>query len=85
MTGILHILGGFQIGGKSMSGRTTLSILLGIFEVFLGGVFVIFQGGQSQLIYTVAIIWALLGGTLLLGDAYRQYCELTTQQREIFR
>ena len=73
LTGIMHILGGFQIGGKAMHGRTKLSIILGFFEVILGGVFVIFQGGQSQILYTVAIIWALLGGIFLLSDAYRQY------------
>jgi uncharacterized membrane protein HdeD (DUF308 family) len=73
LSGILHILGGFQIGGRSMQGRTTLSIMLGIFEVFLGGVFIIFQGGQSQIVYGIAIGWALIGGVLLLSDAYRQY------------
>jgi uncharacterized membrane protein HdeD (DUF308 family) len=73
LSGILHILGGFQIGGRSMHDRTKLSILLGVFEVFLGGIFVIFHGGQSQIMYTIAIIWALLGGILLLSDAYRQY------------
>jgi len=73
LSGILHILGGFRVGGKAMQGRTTLSVLLGIFEVFLGLVFVIFHGGQSQIMYTIAIIWALLGGILLLSDAYRQY------------
>jgi uncharacterized membrane protein HdeD (DUF308 family) len=73
LSGILHILGGFQIGGNSMRGRTKLSIILGIFEVFLGGVFILFQGGQSQIMYAVAIVWALTGGVLLLRDAYHQY------------
>ena len=73
LTGIVHILGGFQIGGKSMHGRTELSILLGVFEVFLGGALILYQGGDSPVLYTVAIIWALLGGILLLSDAYRQY------------
>jgi uncharacterized membrane protein HdeD (DUF308 family) len=73
LSGILHILGGFRIGGQAMQGRTTLSIFLGILEVFLGGVFILFHGGQSQIMYAIAIIWALIGGILLLGDAYRQY------------
>ena len=73
LTGIMHILGGLQIGGKAMRGRTTLSIFLGVFEVFLGGVLVIFQGGQSQIMYAVGIIWAFLGGAFLFYDAYRQY------------
>jgi uncharacterized membrane protein HdeD (DUF308 family) len=73
LSGILHILGGLQVGGKAMQGRTTLAIMLGILEVFLGGVFIIFQGGQSQIMYGIAIGWALIGGVLLLRDAYRQY------------
>jgi uncharacterized membrane protein HdeD (DUF308 family) len=73
LTGILHILGGFQIGGRSMHGRTTLSIILGVFEVIFGGALMIFQGGPSPILYGIAIIWALLGGILLLTDALRQY------------
>lgn len=73
LSGIMHILGGFQVGRQAMQGRTTLSILLGIFEVFLGGVFVIFQGGQTPIMYAIAIAWAMIGGVILLGDAYRQY------------
>ena len=73
LTGILHILGGFQIGGKAMRGRTGLSILLGVFEVMGGGALMIFQGGPSPILYGIAIIWALLGGILLLSDASRQY------------
>ena len=73
LSGIMHILGGFKVGRQAMQGRTTLSIILGIFEVFLGGVFVIFHGGQTPIMYAIAIAWAMIGGVMLLGDAYRQY------------
>jgi uncharacterized membrane protein HdeD (DUF308 family) len=73
LTGILHILGGLQIGGRAMRGRTELSIMLGVIEVILGGVLMLFQGGPSPILYGFTIIWALLGGILLLGDAFRQY------------
>ena len=73
LTGILHILGGFQIGGKAMHARTELSIFLGVFEVILGGVLLLFQGSPSPILYGIAIIWALFMGIFLLGDALRQY------------
>jgi uncharacterized membrane protein HdeD (DUF308 family) len=75
LTGILHILGGFQIGGRAMHDRTELSILLGVFELFLGGGLILLHVGQSPILYTLAIIWALFGGILLLSDAFRQYKE----------
>jgi len=75
LTGILHILGGFQIVGWSMHGRTALSVMLGLFEVFLGGALMLLQGGQSPILYTIATIWAMLGAIFLLSDAYRQYRE----------
>ena len=75
LTGTLHILGGFQIGGKAMHGRTELSIMLGVFELFLGGALILLHVGQSPILYTLAIIWALFGGILLFSDAFRQYRE----------
>ncbi|MGD9092483.1 MAG: DUF308 domain-containing protein [Anaerolineales bacterium] len=48
LSGIVHILGGFQIGGAAMRGRSTLSIFLGILEVFLGGAFVIFRAVKAK-------------------------------------
>jgi uncharacterized membrane protein HdeD (DUF308 family) len=73
LTGILHILGGFQFYGVSMHGRTVLSVMLGIFEILLGGALMLLQKGQSPLLYAIAIVWAMLGGIFLFGDALRQY------------
>ena len=36
LTGFLHVVGGFRIGKQAERGRTSLSILLGIFEFVLG-------------------------------------------------
>jgi uncharacterized membrane protein HdeD (DUF308 family) len=72
LTGILHIIGGFQFGRKAMLGRTGLSIALGIFEVILGSIVLFSHIGTSQITFTVSTIWALLAGALLFVDAFRQ-------------
>jgi uncharacterized membrane protein HdeD (DUF308 family) len=74
LTGIIHMVGGFQIGNleKLGRGRTWVSTSLGVFEVILGGLVLWSHTGTSQLVYIVAMIWALLGGTFLFIDAFRQ-------------
>lgn len=44
-----------------------------VVEVILGGELIFFQGSTPPALYGIAIIWALVGGVLLLRDAYRQY------------
>jgi uncharacterized membrane protein HdeD (DUF308 family) len=72
LTGILHVIDGFQYGRKAMLGRTGLSTALGIFEVILGGIVLFSHTGTSQIVYILATIWALLAGSLLFVDAFRQ-------------
>jgi len=72
LTGILHVGSGFRFGKQAIHGRTTLSVMLGIFELILGMLIIFSDGGGSPTIYWVAIIWSLLGGSLLIGDAFRQ-------------
>ena len=74
LTGILHMFGGFQFGKleKLGRGRTWVSTSLGVFEVILGGLVLWSHTGTSQLVYIIATIWALLGGTFLFIDAFRQ-------------
>ncbi len=72
LTGILHVGSGFRFGKQAVRGRTTLSVMLGVFELILGILFLFSDGGRSPTIYWVAIIWSLLGGSLLIGDAFRQ-------------
>ena len=74
LTGILHIAGGVQIGRQRGLGRTGLSVALGIFEIVLGILFLFSETGHSPLIYRMATIWALVGGTIIIGDAiYQRY------------
>ena len=72
LTGILHVGSGFRSGKQAIRGRTTLSVMLGVFEFILGMLIIFSDGSRSPTIYWVAIIWSLLGGALIIGDALRQ-------------
>lgn len=76
LTGIAHVVGGFRVGKQALHGRTSLSIMLGIFEFVLGVLLLLSPTLGTQLIYWIATVWAILGGILLLGDAYRQRREM---------
>ncbi len=78
LTGIAHVAGGFRVGKRALHGRTSFSIILGIFEIVLGVLLLLSPTLESQLIYWFATAWAILGGILILGDAYRQRRERTS-------
>ena len=99
LTGLMHIFGGFRTGpvetqpvsqnrfrGLPRTWSWT-AFLLGLFEIVLGVILVIAPMGRGPLIYFAASVWALVGGTILLGDAVRlrrlrqtaQRAELTSQ------
>ena len=93
LTGLMHIVGGFRTGpvethllGQNRKWSWT-AFLLGLFEIVLGMILVIAPMGRGPLIYFAASVWALVGGTILLGDAVRlrrlrqtaQRAELTSQ------
>lgn len=73
LTGILHVGSGFRFGKQAIRGRTTLSVMLGVFKLILGILILISDGGRSPTIYWIAIIWSLLGGALFIGDAFREW------------
>ena len=83
LTGILHVTGGFQIGGRAILGRTGISIILGVFEIGLGAMLIISKTGQDQRVFFVAAIWALVGGTLLLIDAIRSWRKAKTAPEQV--
>ena len=71
LTGGMHIFGGFRQGPEHRRKRSWTSVLLGIFEVVLGAMLVVEPMGRSTALYVTAGIWALVGGTILIGDAFR--------------
>ena len=69
LTGIIHISGGFRVGRQERH-RTWASVLLGIFEIILGGLALLAQSLEfGPAFYWSLTIWALIGGFLLFADA----------------
>jgi len=90
LTGLMHIVGGFRTGPVEthlLSQNRKWSwtaFLLGLFEIVLGVILVIAPMGRGPLIYFAASVWALVGGTILLGDAVRlRRLRQTAQQAEL--
>lgn len=72
LTGLIHITGGFRTA-KEERHRTWASIILGIFEIVLGGLLLMAQSLQfGSLFYWTLTLWALIGGFLLFADALAQ-------------
>jgi uncharacterized membrane protein HdeD (DUF308 family) len=83
LTGLMHIFGGFRTGPvetrtygqiRSRVWPRTWSwtaFFLGLFEIVLGVILVIAPMERGPGIYLAASVWALVGGTILLGDAPR--------------
>jgi uncharacterized membrane protein HdeD (DUF308 family) len=71
LTGLMHMLGGFRTAEDANRQLSRLSILLGLFEVVLGGALILEPLDQGMIIYIGASIWAMVGGTILIGDALR--------------
>ena len=70
LTGFLHIFTGFRArdGGRH---RRWTSTFLGVFEVLLGLILFLRPLDQGPLLHLAAMVWALLGGTILMLDAFR--------------
>jgi uncharacterized membrane protein HdeD (DUF308 family) len=71
LTGLLHIFGGFRVGEGTHRNWSLTAFLLGIFEVVLGVMLIIEPYGRSDFFYLTILIWALVGGFILIMDAVR--------------
>jgi uncharacterized membrane protein HdeD (DUF308 family) len=71
LTGMLHAFGSFRVGEGEYRKWSTTSVILGIFEIVLGGLLIAEPLGRSDFFYMIASIWALVGGLILIGDALR--------------
>jgi uncharacterized membrane protein HdeD (DUF308 family) len=73
----MHIFGGFRTGPVEthlLSQNRQWSwtaFLLGLFEIVLGVILVVAPMNRGPVIYFAASVWALVGGTILIGDALR--------------
>jgi uncharacterized membrane protein HdeD (DUF308 family) len=71
LTGVFHIVGGFEREHTQPNRRAWTSMTLGGFEIVLG-VFLLMSGRDfGRGFYLVATAWALTGAAMLLGDALR--------------
>lgn len=97
LTGLMHIFGGFRTGPvetrtygqiRSREWPRTWSwtaFFLGLFEIVLGVILVIAPMNRGAGVYFAASVWALLGGTILIGDAVRQRRERLQRLRQAAR
>lgn len=69
LTSLLHIVYGIQIGKQRGRGRTGLSVMFGVFEMVIGVSLLFSQTGRGPIIYWLATIWALIGGSAIVVDA----------------
>ena len=69
LTGIAHLLGGFELADES-GRRWRPGVPLGILEIGLGATLVLTSEHSGSLSTWLASAWALVGGTVLLFDAF---------------
>ena len=69
LTGIAHLFGGFEIADVS-GRRWRPGVPLGILEIGLGATLVLTSEHSGSLSTWLASAWALVGGTVLLFDAF---------------
>ncbi len=74
LTGILHVTGQMPVKHGPIK-WTRSGLFLGIFEIFLG-VVLIFADSIGPVINFVALIWAFLGGFVLIYDAWQMREEM---------
>jgi uncharacterized membrane protein HdeD (DUF308 family) len=70
LTGFLHIFMGFRTRDGERHRRWT-STLLGVFEVLLGAILFLEPMERGPILQIAAMGWALLGGSILMLDAFR--------------
>ena len=71
LTGILHLVTGFQDEGEG-SRRSWASTLLGIFEIVMGIMIFISPLSYGPAVYWFITLWAFLGGVILFMEAWQQ-------------
>jgi uncharacterized membrane protein HdeD (DUF308 family) len=71
LTGLMHIVGGFRTGEDAARQRSLASVVLGFFEVVMGGMLVLAPLRQGTGVFLGASIWAMTAGVILIGDAFR--------------
>jgi len=69
LTGVLHMIGVVRLRRVRKGGRTWAHIALGLFEIVLGAMLFISPLAYGPPVYWTAMIWALVGGGMIIGTA----------------
>jgi uncharacterized membrane protein HdeD (DUF308 family) len=72
LTGLVHVFEGFRTGADRQRQRSWISTLLGVFEIVLGVVVLVWRDDFGPVFYAVVVIWAFLAAFALLREALRQ-------------
>jgi uncharacterized membrane protein HdeD (DUF308 family) len=81
LTGILHLISGFRVGRQIKAKHMSARKILAIFEIVLGMMLIVSPLEQGPFIYWTATIWALVGGGLIISDAFYQRAQLKREQK----
>ena len=68
LTGLVHVWEGIPNVHEGRRQRSRVSLLLGIFELVLGGVLLYTPFGATAIVYGLAASWAVLSGLVLIGE-----------------
>ncbi len=81
LTGVLHATSRLRLGREALRGRPFVNVLLGLVEIFLGGLLLLAPASSVQILYKGVMIWALLAGGLLLGRTVLQWLRERRQEQ----
>ncbi len=79
LTGLVHVFEGFRTGADRQRQRSWISTLLGVFEIVLGVVVLVWRDDFGPVFYAVVMIWAFLAAFALLREALRQRARAQAQ------
>lgn len=77
LTGLVHVFEGFRTGTDRQRQRSWISTLLGVFEIVLGVVVLLWRDDFGPLFYAVVVSWAFLAAFVLFREALRQRSRVT--------
>lgn len=79
LTGLVHVFEGFQTGPGHQRQRSWTSTLLGVLEIVLGLVVLVWRDDFGPVFYAVVTIWAFMAALVLVRQALRQRSHATAK------
>jgi uncharacterized membrane protein HdeD (DUF308 family) len=82
LTGIFHVMGGFERERTHRRLGSWTSVLLGTFEIVLGALLLTTHADFGRGLYLVATAWAFTGAVMLFGEALRTRAQARGRQTD---